>query len=302
MAPGDKHLNKEEIEFKKGIIRRIEKFGYYPEMFFSTYKTPGLTTRLPWTATNVYNVMRRCDGAVIFGFPRWKLQDGANNINFATEYCHYEGAVAYTLDLSTLILAEGGIEPRVVFSRSFGKIITWIEPTRIGLWKDDEEINNGLKKWKYNLDKHFDIFLGYSSNSSGVADNIKTYLRGKDVEATVLDWHEDFAPGATIISEIEDAARRCSAGIFLFTKDDKLPTEQQPERAAPRDNVVFEAGYFAHAKSHDRVLIIREEGAKMPADLGGIIYASLNDRTNIVSVKAEIMKFLQKNSMWSKRP
>jgi predicted nucleotide-binding protein len=41
-------------------------------------------------------------------------------------------------------------------------------------------------------------------------------------------------------------------------------------RAVPRDNVLFEAGYFIQAKGKDRVLIVREAGAKMPADLGGM--------------------------------
>jgi predicted nucleotide-binding protein len=46
-------------------------------------------------------------------------------------------------------------------------------------------------------------------------------------------------------------------------------------QAAPRDNVVLEAGYFIRAKGKDRVLIVREAGAKLPADIGGTIYASL---------------------------
>ena len=49
----------------------------------------------------------------------------------------------------------------------------------------------------------------------------------------------------------------------------------------PRDNVVFEAGYFIAAKGKDRVLVVHEDGAKMPADLGGDIYASLPDRDHI---------------------
>lgn len=63
-------------------------------------------------------------------------------------------------------------------------------------------------------------------------------------------------------------------GIFLFTKDNPLVGIDE-NQASPRDNVVFEAGYFMHAKGKERTLIIREEGTKMPADLGGnIIYCS----------------------------
>ena len=60
----------------------------------------------------------------------------------------------------------------------------------------------------------------------------------------------------------------------------------------PRDNVVFEAGYFIHAKGKDRVLVVREEGAKMPADLGGDIYASLPDRNHIGPILESLRRFV----------
>jgi predicted nucleotide-binding protein len=72
--------------------------------------------------------------------------------------------------------------------------------------------------------------------------------------------------------------------------------DEQAEQAVPRDNVVFEAGFFANAKGPERVLIIREEGAKMPADLGGDIYAPLprrnRARPDISVVEPRIRRFL----------
>jgi predicted nucleotide-binding protein len=122
------------------------------------------------------------------------------------------------------------------------------------------------------------VFLGYSSTSEGTARNLKRFLQA-DLNLTVLDWKTDFAPSRSILQQIKEAASRCSAGIFLFTTDDKLMDETLADKAVPRDNVVFEAGYFISAKGKDHVLIIREVGAKMPADLGGDIYASLNPTT-----------------------
>lgn len=100
-------------------------------------------------------------------------------------------------------------------------------------------------------------------------------------------------PAGTILTRIEDAAARCSGGIFLFTKDDKLEPDDGKLQAAPRDNVVFEAGYFVHAKDKERVLIIREDGAKMPANLGGDIYLSLTDRSNIAPIEGPLRQFLE---------
>ena len=76
----------------------------------------------------------------------------------------------------------------------------------------------------------------------------------------------------------------------MFTKDDQL--EGGAEKAAPRDNVVFEAGYFMRARGKERVLIVNESGTKMPADLGGTIFVTLPDSGSIESIGAEIDRYL----------
>ena len=76
----------------------------------------------------------------------------------------------------------------------------------------------------------------------------------------------------------------------MFTKDDVL--EGIASVAAPRDNVIFEAGFFTKSKGKDRVLIIREEGSKFPADLGGDIYAFLPNKEDISSIKQTLLNFL----------
>jgi len=93
-------------------------------------------------------------------------------------------------------------------------------------------------------------------------------------------------------NQIEEASRRCGAGIFLFTKDDRVSDGKAIVRAVPRDNVVFEAGYFSALKGKSRVLIVRETGAKMPADLGGDIYASLESKANIGPIKPILERFV----------
>ena len=113
-----------------------------------------------------------------------------------------------------------------------------------------------------------------------------------ELKLAVLDWKTDFAPASTILEQIAEAAERCSAGIFLFTGDDQLTDRAHKDLAVPRDNVVFEAGYFSHAKGKDHVLIIREAGAKVPADLGGDIYASLQDKSKIAPIKDTIRRFI----------
>ena len=132
-----------------------------------------------------------------------------------------------------------------------------------------------------------DIFPGYSIEAEGTAQNIKRLLSGYG--ATVLDWKE-FGPG-TILEQIVAAGSRCNAGIFLFTQSDKL--EGVGDRAAPRDHLEFEAGYFIHAKGHKRVLIVRDDGAKWPPDLGGEIYAPLADRANVDPIGNQLESFVK---------
>jgi len=119
----------------------------------------------------------------------------------------------------------------------------------------------------------------------------------RSLGARVLDWKTDLIPGRTILDQIEEAAACTTGGIFLFTKDDDLKPDDlgnhdRAETAVPRDNVVFEAGYFIGLKGKHNVLIIRESGSKMPADLGGDIYASLKDRSDIAPIERTLSAFL----------
>ena len=103
----------------------------------------------------------------------------------------------------------------------------------------------------------------------------------------------DFHAGGTILGEIERARARCSCGIFLFSEDD--PLEGREGAAAPRDNVVFEAGYFMSAKGPPRCLIIRAGKAKMPADVGGTIYLPLAKDGDVNSIEGRLFAFLDDN-------
>lgn len=172
----------------------------------------------------------------------------------------------------------------------WGQLITTF-PRDVGNdWVSTDHFQNAWRVFNDRIDHRRDVFLGYCSSSEVTAHNIKRFLES-ELKVSVLDWRTDFLEGRTIIEEIEEAARRTSGGVFLFTRDDLLAGETQ--QGAPRDNVVFEAGFFAPAKGRERVLIIREDGAKMPADLGGSIYATLTDRADIRPLEPRMRRFLE---------
>jgi len=287
--PAEGPITAQQNEFQWAVAKRVEDQGYVIEVFSRPYLKPGLASSLGWTYENVDAVARRCVGAVIIGTPRWIFDTPEGEKRFPTEFCHYEAAVARTLGLPRLVLAESDLLKRVTFDMSYGDYIVVFPRDAANDWLTTSKFNNPFDSWLNRVRQRRDVFLGYSSGAEGLADNIKGFVTA--VGVTVLDWKIDFIPGGTILSQIQDAAARCSGGLFLFTKDDEISGGEQ--KAAPRDNVVFEAGYFSQAKGKDRVLIVRESGTKLPADLGGDIFLDLKDRSNISPIKPQLLEFFE---------
>jgi hypothetical protein len=289
--PADPWLPENMNRLKWGIVDEIEKLGYTPEIFTNPRGKPGLASAKAWHPRDADEIARRCAGAAILGMPRWRFQDAQGQpALLPTEFNHYEGALARTLGLPTLVLVQRDVSRRVVFDMGFGGFVGAFSPDADVEWLHTEEFRVPFGYWKTLLSERKDIFFGYSSASEGAAAAIKRYLLS--LGARVLDWQTDFIPGRTILDQIEQAAARSIGGIFLFTKDDDLVDRGQAELAVPRDNVIFEAGYFIGLKGKRNVLIIREAGSKMPADLGGDIYASLPNRDSIGAIERTLAAFL----------
>jgi hypothetical protein len=288
--PADPWLPDNMNQLKWGIVEEIEKLGYNPEIFTNPKGTDGLASAISWHPRDADEIARRCAGAAIIGMPRWRFQDANGNpVLLPTEFNHYEGGLAHTLGLPTLVLVQRDVRRRVVFDMNFGGYIGEFAPDADVGWLHTDEFRVPFNYWKRRLKQRQDVFLGYSSASSAIATAVKNYLL--ILGARVLDWQTDLIPGRTILEQIEAAAARSIGGVFLFTKDDDL-ADQSKTIAAPRDNVVFEAGYFIGVKGKHNVLIIRESGSKMPADLGGDIYASLPNRDSIEPIQQSLAAFL----------
>jgi predicted nucleotide-binding protein len=147
---------------------------------------------------------------------------------------------------------------------------------------------NFLARWSAQLQQRCDVFLGYTSSAMPTAIAIRDSLEADGVR--VVDWDRDFRSADSILSEIQNAAARCSGAILLFTRDESLPPNA--DGTPPRDNVLLEAGYFISAKGKPRVLIVREPGAKMPADLGGDSYVPLRPGEE-ARVLADVRRFVR---------
>lgn len=289
--PADVWLTDTQNDLKWGVVESIENLGFTPEIFFDPTGRQSLSAGRAWSADAADEIVKHCTGAAIIGLPRWVFRTEDRTVHLPTEFCHYEGAIARTVGLPLLVLAEQNLMRRVVFDSSFGPYIGEFPEDADRSWLQTKEFDVPFGYWRRQLERRRDVFLGYCGAASDLARELLTFLE-EDVGATVLDWQRDFMPGRSILEEIEEARLRCTTGVFLFTRDDALTDPTFGNEASPRDNVVFEAGYFASAKGKQRVLIIRESGTKMPADLGGDIYASLEKRTDLSGVERTLRRFL----------
>jgi hypothetical protein len=303
-VPDDRHLDERRIGLKRAIISFIAGQDYKVVGFESEQFGAGRPANQDtWTVDKAIKLIRQCDGAVVLALARDVLRSEGEKIESAgsvlvlpTPYNHLEGALALAQQLPVFILFEENMDRIGIFNCEVK--LASIPPVVDG----DSFINSPSFKmhfegWDMKVRERRDVFLGYCTKANPTAIEIRNYLEGKGF--SVLDWARDFRPaGATIFEEIERAANRCRCAVFLFTKDDEIKKSARAKAsfsAVPRDNVLLEAGYFTQARGKERVAIVREQGAKMPADLGGIIYLSLENRRQLLTVKKTLVKFLTQN-------
>lgn len=258
---------------KEGILAGIREVSFAPQEFGASGFVQGKT----WSFERALETINQCDGALILALARWLIPDKENEVPMPGEYSHFEGALAMSSKLPTLVIGEKEMQERGILAG-----ISEIRPIRIPINEADEWLEKNkllsdplFKEWSELIRDRYDVFFGYCSKADSLAKNIKGFLEDKGMK--VFDWATGFLPGRTIMQEVTRAASQCRCGLFLFTADDPVESGEI-STSLPRDNVLLEAGYFMRARGPSRVVIVREKGTKMPADLGGIIYLMLDDR------------------------
>lgn len=126
------------------------------------------------------------------------------------------------------------------------------------------------------------IFLG----SSGMQEKlVQALTRGLEDVAHVDTWTTSFNPGTTTLARLLELAHEVDFAVFVFARDDWTTTNvpasppTEPGQAAPRDNVVFEAGLFGGALGMRRTIILHASGSKLPTDLLGLTCIRYGDAT-----------------------
>ena len=137
------------------------------------------------------------------------------------------------------------------------------------------------------------VFFGYCSQSSTVALKIMNFmvhsLKGIDVH----DWKWTFQVGRSIHEQLEEVSDKVSVAVLLLTKDDLLETDSDDPTYIPRDNVLYELGYFSAKLGMEQTIFIVEEGVKVPSDLGGILMISLEKPEETEKIEATLLRSLR---------
>jgi CAP12/Pycsar effector protein, TIR domain len=237
---------------------------------------------------------RGSHGIIILAFAQWEGRrvtrgNEKKSAIFPSEFAHMSGVMAVVSGRPLLVLREKSVAERGALRPGYLHPTVTLPNSLDTKWFGSDEFAREFAGWLKGVRRCRHVFLGYSSQAAPVANLVSQFLTEK-LSVRVFDWH-DFQPGEAIWESIERAERQTDAGIFLFMSDDSFVTGRA-RRLAPRDNVIYEAGYFAGAKGRSNTIIIREKGAKIPTDLDGILYLEINDRQNIAAIESRLREHI----------
>ncbi len=279
------NLSKDQVAFLRALEEKVKSAGL--EISRESAPRDGVALR--------FGKISGVDGVIVVAFSQWS----ARRLNrkqdleclLPSEFAHITNTMAVAAEKPLLVLMEKDVGSRG--SLREGYVPRPSKPPRSLRtdWLDSPDFDADFSKWLQDVNNHRHIFLGYSSEAEAVAKSISVYLAGMGVD--ILDWHQ-FKTGGFILQRIEEAARTTTCGIFLFTASDEL-RRQSVRRKVPRDNVIFELGYFAGKKGKERTLVIVEEGTEVPTDLGGYLHVQLPKGRATEPIETRLTKFIRDN-------
>ena len=115
------------------------------------------------------------------------------------------------------------------------------------------------------------LFLGSSTEALPIARAIQSALTHDPIVVKV--WTDGiFGPSDFPIESLERELPKVDSAALVLSPDDTV-VSRSAARDAPRDNIVFELGFFMGALGRARTFLIHPHGAdiKIPTDLAGLI-------------------------------
>jgi hypothetical protein len=128
------------------------------------------------------------------------------------------------------------------------------------------------------------IFLGSSGKQAKL---LQAITRGLEDVADVEPWTTTFNPGRSTLDRLVELSQEVDFAAFVFAQDDWTTTDaSESGQAAPRDNVVFEAGLFGGALGIRRTFILHANDSKLPSDLLGLTSVRYDPAAGPAEVRA----------------
>ena len=128
------------------------------------------------------------------------------------------------------------------------------------------------------------IFLGSSGKQAKL---LKAITRGLEDVVDVEPWTTTFNPGRSTLDRLVELSQEVDFAAFVFAQDDWTTTDaSESGQAAPRDNVVFEAGLFGGALGIRRTFILHANDSKLPSDLLGLTSVRYEPATSPAEVRS----------------
>lgn len=122
------------------------------------------------------------------------------------------------------------------------------------------------------------VFIGSSTEALALAQALEAELSDHfDVNL----WKRLGEAGSTVTAMLTQATRTNDFAIIILTADD-VTVSRDVAAPAPRDNLIFELGWFMSAFGSRRSFFVVEEAVKtkIPSDLHGVIYTTFRRREN----------------------
>jgi predicted nucleotide-binding protein len=141
------------------------------------------------------------------------------------------------------------------------------------------------------VEKKPKLFLAHGKNTKPL-EELKKILDGFGIQYVVAV--DEPHAGRPISSKVAQLMNECTAGIFIFTKDElffrQQPKGEMTETWRPSENVIYELG-AAGILWEKKIIILREDGVNFPSDFSDLGYITFKEGD--ISAKAmEIMKEL----------
>lgn len=141
------------------------------------------------------------------------------------------------------------------------------------------------------------VFMISSKEMLEIAQEIQSQLSRK---ADVVLWSDEeiFSPGSYPLDDLRRQVALADFGVALAHPDD-VRRSRGRQTDVPRDNVVFEIGFFMSVLGRERTLVLVPDYAKVetPSDFKGLTplkYSQPNDRVPIATTLAPTVRSISK--------